>query len=788
MSDDFEDRPWALIAMLPADEDVNAASSEDIAHMTTIWFGEPTDTFDLQSIAMDVKMYAREATPVTVPVNERGTLGDDEADVLFLEATESLLAFRDGLLDHPAIREAHDAAEQYLEWTPHVTLGYPEAPARAEYSGEQITFDRLAVWVGNDRMEYPMGKGLTASADIDIDVEDPDLDIPEDVDMDDEDLVDDLVDEIPVHGVATIEGKPTGDGRGFMPNAVQFPPLPAPLGFEYEYGHGGDNSKAAVVGRLDEMWRHDLGDGTYEIRYRGVIMPSKPYANLAIEGITDGSLTGVSVKVDSVTLDMTEARDRLKTQLMTPEPAVDAEDGEAPDEASVEAFLDMMFGDGTQSIDWFKEARVRNFDIVHMPAYVEGFIALGGAFEDELTDADRVALAACGCYQSSESDGDEVEEVFEGVYASADFAPGTKDGPGWITHPRATARIRRYWVKGKGAAKIAWGAPGDFNRCRNQLRKYVSNPEWLAGLCANMHKEALGFWPGEHHGARALVASAAAEDRTPLFGLAASAGPAVLPIDYDAVPAEFFADPKLEVETPLTVTKEGRVYGHLATWDACHTGMDGMCMNPPPSTTDYAYFHIGVIDTTDGPLRIGHLTLGTGHISLHATAAQATAHYDKPDAVRAHVRIYEDAIGIAYAGVLKEGLTPAQIREFKTNGAMSGDWRWVNRTQLELIGATAVNTNGFAIDTRQAALAASGGRQISLVTPPVLTREQRQALTASAGWGAPSPTELAGLARAAAREVLAEQKRAERLAAIKPLRDARRAERLARVRSTTERD
>jgi hypothetical protein len=50
-----------------------------------------------------------------------------------------------------------------------------------------------------------------------------------------------------------------------------------------------------------------------------------------------------------------------------------------------------------------------------------------------------------------------------------------------------TERIRRYWTKGKGAGKIRWGAPGDFNRCRTQLAKYVQNPDWLAGLCANMH-------------------------------------------------------------------------------------------------------------------------------------------------------------------------------------------------------------------------------------------------------------------------------------------------------------
>src|SRR5690606_17936487 len=83
----------------------------------------------------------------------------------------------------------------------------------------------------------------------------------------------------------------------------------------------------------------------------------------------------------------------------------------------------------------------------------------------------------------------EVDERFGSSLATAEsltFAPGTKDGPGWITHPVPTGRIRRYWTKGKGAAKIRWGMGGDFNRCRRQLVKYITNPEWLAGACANM--------------------------------------------------------------------------------------------------------------------------------------------------------------------------------------------------------------------------------------------------------------------------------------------------------------
>lgn len=63
-----------------------------------------------------------------------------------------------------------------------------------------------------------------------------------------------------------------------------------------------------------------------------------------------------------------------------------------------------------------------------------------------------------------------------------------------------TARLKEYWAHGKGAAKIRWGEPNDFYRCRNELVKYVPPGETLDGLCANLHHDALGVWPGQEDG------------------------------------------------------------------------------------------------------------------------------------------------------------------------------------------------------------------------------------------------------------------------------------------------
>lgn len=56
-------------------------------------------------------------------------------------------------------------------------------------------------------------------------------------------------------------------------------------------------------------------------------------------------------------------------------------------------------------------------------------------------------------------------------------------------------KLRRYWLRGPGAAKIRWGTPGDWTRCVRQLMKYMG-PR-ARGYCALRHKEATGMWTGD---------------------------------------------------------------------------------------------------------------------------------------------------------------------------------------------------------------------------------------------------------------------------------------------------
>jgi hypothetical protein len=99
-------------------------------------------------------------------VDRRGVFGPDQADVLFFSKTkwsgfETVRDFRSYLLKDDNIHTANDSADQFPEWEPHLTLGYPDTPAKPDerdYPGiNYVTFDRIAVWFADyDGIEFPL--------------------------------------------------------------------------------------------------------------------------------------------------------------------------------------------------------------------------------------------------------------------------------------------------------------------------------------------------------------------------------------------------------------------------------------------------------------------------------------------------------------------------------------------------------------------------------------------------------------------------------------------------------
>jgi hypothetical protein len=545
--------------------------------------------------------------------------------------------------------------------------------------------------------------GKTSFA-VDVDVDDPDTEV-EDGDIEEEDLVDDTT-EVPWHGVLTIEGAPTGDKRMFEVGSLSYRDLPLPLTWQRSTAPGHDN--AVVVGTIDEIWPVEIEGGIVEQRARGRLNLNVPEANEVVDGIIFGMLGGTSVDIDDAEFEL---------------------DFKEPEEGEEDDLMGMLFG-GDLEMTRFTKGRISGAAMVNIPAFQEGKIALGAEFEDELRDPDsgeedeeivetievddpelKAALEAL--FASFDEDMEDVSEAYS-LVASA-FAPGTKDGPGWLTNPKATARIRRYWTHGKGAAKIRWGQPGDFNRCRSQLGKYV-NPAFLAGTCANMHKEAIGVWPGRERGDKGKHASA------PAMQLLASGS---YEADLAVMPYEFYTKPDFERPVGITIDKEsGRVFGYLGIFGQCHIGFENICVMPPRSASKYSKYLLGVTDTDQGEVYTGVMTMATGHAGKKLTYAQATAFYDNTGNGVADIVVGEDEVGIWYSGALREGVTPAEIKTLKAS-QVSGDWRDDGRGNLELVGVLAVNTGGFTAPPR-VGFAVENGRQLSLVAAGALAPQKEQ--------------------------------------------------------------
>jgi len=176
----------------------------------------------------------------------------------------------------------------------------------------------------------------------------------------------------------------------------------------------------------------------------------------------------------------------------------------------------------------------------------------------------------------------------------------------------------------------------------------------------------------------------------------------------EAPPRAHFEMTEFPGKTPLTITDDGRVFGHIATWDTCHVGIPGVCTMAPRSRSNYAYFHTGAWAVAEGgTVDIGRLMLGTGHASLSASRENATRHYDQPDKVGAYVRAYDGEHGIWVSGVVRPELTAAGLRELRANPP-SGDWRKAGGA-LELIAVCAVAVPGFPVPRADANITASAG-------------------------------------------------------------------------------
>lgn len=185
----------------------------------------------------------------------------------------------------------------------------------------------------------------------------------------------------------------------------------------------------------------------------------------------------------------------------------------------------------------------------------------------------------------------------------------------------------------------------------------------------------------------------------------------------DAPPFDWFANPSFVEPTALTITSDGHVFGHIALWGTCHTGITGQCVTPPVSNTNYAGFLLGEVLCSDGArVPVGHLTVGTGHADPELGWRPAADHYDRTGTAVADVFAGEDPYGIWVAGAVRSTASASEVAALRAS-PISGDWRRMG-TNLELVAALAVNVPGFPVHRVRSMVAS--GVQVSLVAAGVL--------------------------------------------------------------------
>jgi hypothetical protein len=495
----------------------------------------------------------------------------------------------------------------------------------------------------------------------------------------------------PWEGVLAVEGIVTGDGREFAPGALAWADLPVPLRWNIEDSHGGEaRTKAVNVGRIDRVWRDDN-----KIMGAGVLDLSDDNGRRAYDKIKGEFLRGVSIDADSIA--------DADVEFVWPD---DVNNGMEEDDD----LFEMLFAQPEKVI--FHGGRIRAATLVDIPAFAEAYIALlddtgavvagGQPIGAEALEALAVQeMGAVGTHNTATSD------------ASWDAGANETRLPSPLTVDQARAAYA--WYDG-GVVE-----DGELPKSAAKFLHHEINADGSAGP-ANL--AACSAAIGALHGARGGTTIPDADRRGVYDHVAKHLRDADMePEPFRSLPAlaaaatggvwqppvAWFSDPKLSLPTGITITDEGRIYGHAAQWGSCHIGQEGTCVQPPREN-EHAYYQTGEVKCEDGTrVAVGQITVGTGHAPLHLGAAPAAEHYDNTGSAVADVAVGNDAHGIWVAGAIRPGADPLKVYELQAAGQVSGDWRRIGG-QLRLVGLLAVNVPGFPVP-RMRARVASGQPQ-----------------------------------------------------------------------------
>lgn len=464
------------------------------------------------------------------------------------------------------------------------------------------------------------------------------------------------------HSLLVVEGVWTGDGRYIDEDALSWRNLPLPLmGLDRTTDAHLEAKLIGNITRIERQGRELHGYGTF-------IKSDDDEVGRLQSLIRDGNLRGVSVDLDA-----------LEYEVVIPA-AMMEQDGEMPVDEN---------GEGSVPVEDYKmrvtSARLMGATVVPFPAFEEAYIESLA----NLTAAIGILCDVSGWIGKFQS------------FNDIDFSPpqGAQDeaqkGLDW----------RNEYGRGGTAVGVARArdisnganlSPDTINRMVSYFARHEVDKQgegWSPGETGfpSAGRIAWALWGGDPGRSWADKVKEQMTVRERDNTIVASGHPVNAPV---CPPASWFSNPNLSGPTPMTVTDEGYVFGHVATWNTCHIGFSDQCVTPPASKAAYQHYLTGEIICEDGSrLAVGQITMDTGHAPLSANGAKALAHYDNTGTAVADVRTGEDTYGIWMAGALRPGLDPVKVRGLMASD-VSGDWRRIGGN-LELVGVLAVNVPGF---------------------------------------------------------------------------------------------
>jgi hypothetical protein len=482
------------------------------------------------------------------------------------------------------------------------------------------------------------------------DIDDPDMESDEA--DDDIDMIEDF------HTLLVVEGVWTGDGRYIEEEALSFRDLPLPLMAIDRTTEA--HMQAVLIGNITKIEREGR-----ELHGYGVFVESDDKDVMRLQNlIKRKELRGVSVDLDAVEYEVIVAGDPS-------EPRQD-EDG-----AMVYELDDPKMR--------ITSARIMGATVVPFPAFQEAYIESLAALTASLMTT-KIVSGWVNAFQNF----DEIDFVApDGAVEEAEKGLAWRDEYGRGGTEVGVARARD--ISNRKSL-----SPDTINRMTSYFARHEVDKQgegWSPDEDGfpSAGRIAWALWGGDAGRTWAEKVKRQMESREEAGSIVASGHPIDAPI---VPPSEWFSNPDLTAPTPLTVTDEGRIFGHLAVWGQCHIGHTNRCVEPPASITNYAHFLTGEILCDDGKrFPVGQITMNGNHAPHSYGAKDTSAHYDNTALAAADVTSGEDQFGIWVSGSIRPDLHPNQIRGLMASD-VSGDWRRIGGN-LELVAVLAVNVPGF---------------------------------------------------------------------------------------------